>query len=276
MGTLMFGNDETITCIQPVDIKGADGESLCLAYKTTKTFVGAGVWIRDDGYTLRVLDDATRYFKVDAAELQKFQAEGLLPTPLPSYHIKWPEYLFGYSLWIIVAGMLVAWRIGVARKRRRLEEDAATVTSYGPPVIETDADRYIQEQVAPLLEAGESVQHQAYALDRDPATAGAFGAARAKACFVVLTNRRLHFVNTRVGALSLLLENKGTETVDRASITTIAVDDRMIVLALADGGVRALWIGDNRKLSNQRAFLRDVPRLVGDQLAKAGAGQRAG
>ncbi len=36
MGKLMFGKDETIACIQPITLKGAEGEGLCLAYKTSK------------------------------------------------------------------------------------------------------------------------------------------------------------------------------------------------------------------------------------------------
>src|SRR5262245_13042083 len=52
MGTLMFGKDETIECIQHIEQKGPKDESLCLAYKTTKTFVGGGVWLKDDGYVI--------------------------------------------------------------------------------------------------------------------------------------------------------------------------------------------------------------------------------
>ena len=269
MGALMFGNDESITCIQPVELKGPAGEELCLAYKTTKTFVGAGVWLRDDGYTLRVVQDRKSYIPVDASKLKQFQAEGLLPTPLPPYSIAWHEYLFGYSLWIVIAGMLVFWRLSEARKRRRKEEDAATPTSYGPPIIETEADRFVQEQVAPLLVQGERVQHQAYTLDRDVRDAGPLRAAKAGARFAVLTNQRLHLIKTRVGAFKIRLENQGVESIDRSGIRGVVVDDIFVILiAHGDGQVLPLFVPEDRKLSNQRAFLRDVPRILEEQLAK--------
>ena len=52
MGKLMFGWDDKITCIQGVGVKGQDNEPLCLAYKTSKLFVGAGVYLKDEGYVL--------------------------------------------------------------------------------------------------------------------------------------------------------------------------------------------------------------------------------
>jgi hypothetical protein len=83
----------------------------------------------------------------------------------------------------------------------------------------------------------------------------------------VLTDCRLIFVTTRAGAFGPLLENRGTESLDRRSIAGLAVDDRAIQLHLADGSARLLWVSPTKKLSNQRAFLRDVPRILG------GAGQ---
>src|SRR5438477_11090147 len=132
---LLFGKDELITCIQHVEVKGPRDESLCLAYKTTKLFIGAGVWISDDGYTLRIENDPKHFFKVNAEQIAGMQNEGLLPRPLPAYSIPWYEYAFGYSLWIVIALSLLFWRAGAMRRSRRLREDAATPTSFGPPLV---------------------------------------------------------------------------------------------------------------------------------------------
>lgn len=39
-------------------------------------------------------------------DLKEYQAAGYLPTTLPQYDIATADYLFGYSLWIII-GVLV-------------------------------------------------------------------------------------------------------------------------------------------------------------------------
>src|SRR5881396_908943 len=123
---MLFGGEEKIECIQHVEVKGPKDEQLCLAYKTTKLFIGAGVYLRDDGYTLRIEHDPKHYFKVDAAEIARFQEAGLIPRPLPAYSIPWYEYGIGYSLWIVLLLALVGWRVSAMRRARRLREDAAT------------------------------------------------------------------------------------------------------------------------------------------------------
>jgi hypothetical protein len=92
---------------------------------------------------------------------------------------------------------------------------------------------------------------------------GDLGDAKLGALYAALTDRRLVLVATRVGAFGPLLENRGVEILERPKIVGLAVDDRAIQLQLADGTVRLLWVSPTGKLSNQRAFLRDVPRLLG-------------
>jgi hypothetical protein len=261
MGTLLFGNDETLTCIQHVEVKGPKDEPLCLAYKTTKVFFGAGIYLKDDGYVLRIENDAKHYFPLTADQTEKLQAASLLPNPLPPYTIPFIEYAFGYSLWIVIV-VVAAWSaIAYLRRKRREAEDAATPTSFGPPTLATPVDRFVDEQVRPLLEVGEAVQHQAYCMNGVPQ--GDLGDSKLGALYAVLTDRRLVFITTRVGAFGPLLENKGTEVIERRNVAGFSVDDRAIQLGLADGTTRLLWVSPTRKLSNQRAFLRDVPRILG-------------
>jgi hypothetical protein len=264
-----FGTEETITCIQHVKATGPDGEPLCLAFKTTKTFIFAGVHLSDDGYVLAIERDGggtvDRFFNVPAEELARLQGLGLVPQPLPKYSIPWFEYAFGYSLWIcLVFGVLMTLLARVAKKRRAeryAAELASTPPSHGPPVVITEADRYIGDQLRSQLAPGEKIEHQAYTLDR-PFEGSAIAVAGLHAYFAALSSRRLYLMKTRPGAFKILLENQGVEAIDRARITAVAVDDFTIVLGLDDGSSRVLLVPRNNKLSNQSAFLRDVPRLL--------------
>src|SRR4051812_13739050 len=102
MGKMFFGKDETLVCLRDVDFKASDGAQLCLGHKFTKTFFVAGLYLKDDGYVLKVRSSDT-YYPLDDAKVRALQAEGAIPTPLPAYSIPLIEYAFGYSLWLIIA-----------------------------------------------------------------------------------------------------------------------------------------------------------------------------
>lgn len=263
MGKLMFGKDETLTCIQPVTLKGADGESLCLAFKTSKYFVGAGVYLKDDGYVLKATSQKDLYYPMPAPEeLKAFQAQGLVPDPLPAYSVPVVEYLFGYSLWIVIAGVVAFERLKSARTKKRKARDAAIPVSFGPPKLQTDGDRFIAQTVAPMLRPGEQVQHQAYG-QRDRGD-GVMAAAKNVGLFAVLTNQRLIFVKTKIGAFKPILENHGVEEVPREAIVDAVEEDYLIGFPLNDGTVRTILVVPQEKhFTNQQAFLRDVPRILG-------------
>lgn len=50
----LFEQKENVQCLRDVAIRGADGESLCLGYKTSGYFFFAGVYLTDGGYVLKV------------------------------------------------------------------------------------------------------------------------------------------------------------------------------------------------------------------------------
>lgn len=262
MGKALFGKQEDLTCIMDVAVQGAQGEPLCLAYKTTTFHFVAGVHLRDDGYVLKVkAKDA--FYPLTQAMLHEQQDSGGLPTPLPAYSISLGAYAWGYFLWIAILGVVV-WGV-VARKVRehRRAAEAAMLASVpvhlGPPQLRTDADRFIHEQVRPLLRPDERVQHQAYGLAGGPAS---------PAFFAVLTNERLLLVQTRVGAFAVLLENHGVEAFERSTIGGVDVDGETITLGLLDGRTITITVGRRvKKLSNQVEFVRDVPRILGGALA---------
>ena len=161
---LLFGADETLECIQPIELKGAAGEPLCLAWKTTKYFFGGGVYLRDDGYALKVTSGSSYYPVPEGAELKDFQARGLVTAPLPGYTLPVEEYLIGYSLWIIILAFVGFVQAKNFATRRRYRREAAIPLSLGPPVVATEGDTFIEHSVRGLLAPGEKVQHQAFGL----------------------------------------------------------------------------------------------------------------
>ena len=256
---MMFGKDETLKCIQPITLKGPKGEALCLGHKFSKRFFIAGVYLSDDGYVLGLQQDTSRFFPLPEAYKAELQSSGVLPTPLPGYTIPAIEYAFGYSLWALIV-FVAAFMVFESRmKKKRRAAEAAMPVGYGPPAIVTEADAWLDAQVRPLLRPDEHVQHQAYTL---PASA-ASGAIMTSATYAVLTDQRLFLFATRVGAFGPLLETSDREIIDRGQVSEVVVDDDFVVVVLLhDETSRSLWSVPTKKLSNQAAFGRDVPRIL--------------
>ncbi len=265
MGTLLFGRADTITCIQPSKVGGPNGEQLCLAYKTSKLFVGAGVYLKDEGYVLAERTDAKSFYPLSKEDIARWQGTGQLPTPLPSYDIPWYQYAFGYSLWLVLLLCIGLWRLDVRSKKRLAVRDRAVATTLGPPLLTSEMDRFVADQVHPLLEGGETVQHQAYALDRHPDD-GAIGLG---ARYAVLTDRRLIVIKTRFGASGPLAENKGVAVYARRNIVRVDVDARELRVVFDDGRLEILFVTSTNELSNQEAFRVSVPRLLDPRHAEA-------
>jgi len=125
---ILFGVDETIRCIDDVGLVGPADEQLCLAHKTAARIFGGGVYLRDEGYVLGVLEEAddpepSEYFEISADDITEYQTEGLLPTPLPDYSIPVTDYLWGYSLWIVLAVGIV-WALYSTRHLKEQGGDA--------------------------------------------------------------------------------------------------------------------------------------------------------
>lgn len=256
MGKLMFGWDDKITCIQPVGVTGQDGEALCLAHKHSKLFVAAGVYVRDDGYVLGDPAHQDRFYPwPEAQQVKAWQSAGLLPDPLPSYSISAFDYAFGYSLWIIIAGM-IAWALAKrALTRRRQERDALIPVTRGPPKVETEGDRFINQTVTAMLQPGERIEHQAFAL-RDPEEVS-------HAYFAALTSNRVILISSKRTFRGAVLENHGVQEFPRAQIANVTESSYELTFSLTTGGQFLLVVPSGEKdFSNQKAFVRDVPRLL--------------
>ncbi len=117
-----FGTAEDIHPIENVTLTGPDGEALFLGYKTSTVYFLGGVWLSDDGYVLGLQADSARFLDMPPPEtLAQFQAQGLVPNPLPPYSLGILDYLNGFSLWIVLV-VLVAGYVAVLIGRRRSEQ----------------------------------------------------------------------------------------------------------------------------------------------------------
>ena len=254
MGTLLLGTDESIECIQDVGVTGSEGEPLCLAYKTRKTFVGAGVAFHDDGYVLRHAKNANTYYPwPDEAQVKTWQSMQLLPDPLPKYSIPWYEYAFGYSLWLIIGLMAAWWAFRRWATKRRHAANALIPVSLGPPVQETEFDRLISDEAKKHLGDGELIQHQAYAVNEGD---------HFNAWYLVLTNRNLFVFTTKRGAFSPSKEITDTAVIPREAFTGVVEHDYEFTFTHTGGAFIMSVPKKSKHFSNQEAFIRDVPRLM--------------
>jgi len=102
----MFGKDESLNPIGSSFQVPGEG-SYRLGYKVSKIFILAGVWVSDDGYVLLPEGESGRYVTLNPELKSALQKDGLLPDPLPKYSLSFWDYLFGYSLWILIAGTVL-------------------------------------------------------------------------------------------------------------------------------------------------------------------------
>ena len=257
---MMFGVSETIRCLQDLNQPGPKGESLCLGHKFTVFHFVGPVGLHDDGYVLGV-KGTHQYYELSKEMIAQNQASGALPSPLPGYALAIGDYLWGYSLWIMLA-ILTPVAIARSLKRRRFSiPNPVSPISTGPPTIETDEDRFVADQVALQLRPREKVSHQAYV--RSNVVESALVTLGATAHFAALTNERLILIETRTSLRGPRLENRGVESIERTAIAQVrAGTDGALRIQLRDGEPRVLLVDPKRRaFSNQVTFLVDLPRL---------------
>lgn len=113
----MFGEEDNFNTLQKLSIPQTLITELGLPQEwasdkteldghSTTLFVFAGVNVTDKGYAIRVVG-ADGYWQLDDNLIAVLQAKGVLPTPMPAHPIALIDLLFGYSLWIVIAGLVV-------------------------------------------------------------------------------------------------------------------------------------------------------------------------
>ncbi|MEQ1784541.1 MAG: hypothetical protein ABMA14_24610 [Hyphomonadaceae bacterium] len=111
----MFGEEDSFNTLQKITIPAElatelglpaewVGDKTELDSHSSTLFVFAGVNITDKGYAIRVTG-TEGYWPLEADLIAVLQERGVLPNPMPSHAIPIIDLLFGYSLWIVIAGV---------------------------------------------------------------------------------------------------------------------------------------------------------------------------
>lgn len=125
---MMFGTQDDLSCIVDIPLTGPNSEALCLGFRVSMHFFVGGIYTKDEGYILKIKAEKAYYPMPAGDDLAQLQASSMIPTPLPSYSVPVWDYLFGYSLWIIIGVMGAVFGIKHAltkRKRARLAAEPA-------------------------------------------------------------------------------------------------------------------------------------------------------
>ncbi|MEZ5691496.1 MAG: hypothetical protein R3D71_07520 [Rickettsiales bacterium] len=118
-GKMRFGDDHHIRKLMDVDFSVKDGEKIYLGHMVTIKFFILGVYVKDDGYVLGVVSEPGKYYPLNKEKLDKLQQEGFLPKELPKYKLEVADYIFGYSLYILIIVIALWSYVSSKIKRRR-------------------------------------------------------------------------------------------------------------------------------------------------------------
>lgn len=105
--TIHLGPEELLRPLQDVRLQNAKGEAMYLGYKVSFHWLGLPYRVTNDGYVLGVKGRAS-YVAVDGSNLGQWQAQGYLPSPLPTYELSLADHILGNMLWIVIA-MVTGW-----------------------------------------------------------------------------------------------------------------------------------------------------------------------
>ena len=122
---MMFGTEDDLNCIVDIPLTGPNGEGLCLGFRVSMHFFVGGIYTKDEGYVLKIKNEKAYYPMPNGQELAGFQRNSMIPDPLPAYSVPVWDYLFGYSLWIILGIMGAFAAIKYSLSRRKLAKLAA-------------------------------------------------------------------------------------------------------------------------------------------------------
>lgn len=115
-----LGPEEKLRSLEDVRLQTSAKEALFIGHKVTFYWLGLPFTFSDDGYILGVKGKQV-YYPLDKNKLGEWQAQGLLPNPLPAYELSAADYVFGHLLWVVLAasGLWTGARALYARRRRK-------------------------------------------------------------------------------------------------------------------------------------------------------------
>jgi hypothetical protein len=124
---LAYGTQDHIKRVADIQLDGPKGEQLYLGRRVAMDVFMLPYAVRDGGLVLGVVGDSSGYFNLpDATRLEKMQAAGLLPDPLPKSELDYGDLIFGYSLWwVLSATVMIFAAVDWVRRRRIARVDAS-------------------------------------------------------------------------------------------------------------------------------------------------------
>lgn len=139
----MFGEEDTFNTLQKITVPDAvitelglpaewAGAKTELDSHSTTLFIFAGVNITDHGYAIRVAD-TEGYWPLNPDLISVLQTKGVLPDPMPSHAIPIIDLLFGYSLWIVIAGIALFYGAKALLFPKKKAPSAADAPTAEPP-----------------------------------------------------------------------------------------------------------------------------------------------
>ena len=123
---LTFGEDEGLNKLVDVGVVGEKGEALALGYKTTTHNFLLPYSLSDDGYVLLPRSGGDTYYPITPEQISGWQANGLLPKPLPPYTISTLDKVMGHLLWPTLVVIALVYLIPMLRRRKTAPSDPLT------------------------------------------------------------------------------------------------------------------------------------------------------
>lgn len=120
-GRYNFGTDERLYAYAKTGMTH-ENKPVALCYKTSTYNLFAPIYTTDEKVLCHV--ESKLYWPLPTGEkLAKLQAAGLMPKPLPEYERPVFDYLMGYILWIVFAGIGAFYGISALVSRGKDNED---------------------------------------------------------------------------------------------------------------------------------------------------------
>lgn len=106
---VQVGVREELRVLKYLDIKGPLGQRLALGHRVGVYKFLLGLHIKDFGPVIIPIGDDNRrnYYPISAEQIEAYQKEGILPTPLPTLNLSRSDYLFGYLAWFVAIFLFV-------------------------------------------------------------------------------------------------------------------------------------------------------------------------
>ena len=134
----------------------------------------------------------------------------------------------------------------------------------------TKYEQYTYDQLKPMLESGETIQTTAFLFNKSlmgMVLLGALAMLGSGYFFAAGTDRRLLLIKTKMGFISLKMENNGVTEIPYSNIETVepggALNQKTVAITTKDGSKLKFRLNTIAKcMSGQKTFLDQLPQLV--------------